>query len=146
MQLARALTKCEALTFRGVVEVVSAAEIADATSSAVAAITSAEVCEKYCEAIWKACEMRAENRATCGAAVITAVLAMMEAHPASMAVQWRACEALSLLAEVADCAAHMRAGGRASVLLQQAMAAHPDDSAIQGSARQALLWVDKPEV
>lgn len=202
------------------------ADFAAATSAAMAAIASVDVCEEYCRTMVRVCH--GMNSAACGAGVISALLAMMQAHPASEVVQEDACialsvllrvdgkmegrflgsgglqqvdpatenvlesgwEALARLAEASDgnadrtvgsgclelvyaamkahptsltvqrgacgalrclvenegCAGWMRADGRAAVLLEQAMAAHPDHGYLQSDAYRALLWLEAPEV
>lgn len=132
----QAVALCEALEERGEgSELVPAADIADVTSSALAAIASEEVCAAYCAAIVSVCWLSEVNCAACGIGVVTAVLAMMETHPASADVQGQACEALNELADNAHSAAHMRADGRAEALLQKAKATHPD---VQDRADRAI--------
>lgn len=143
------MAQCNALEKLGWrAAVIPAADIADVTSSALAAITSEVVCGEYCNAIARMCEASEENRVTCGVAVITAVLAMMEAHPDSHRnsedVQYHACEALAMLACNEECAAHMRAGGRAEALLRRAMAAFPDDNDMRDDVSSALSQMGLP--
>lgn len=133
------VAQCDSLKSRGDrEEVVPAADIADATSAAMAAIASEAVCCWYCTAIWCVCATKEENRVTCGADVINAVLTMMEAHTASLRVQEEACGALWKLAENGECAAHMTAGGRAAALLRLAKAVHPHDKHLQNVIACAL--------
>lgn len=130
--------QCKALRERGKKGVVPAAVIAGITSSALAAVASAVVCKAYCNAIGIMCAAEAGNSAACGAGVVTAVLAMMESHPASVEVQREACLSLHGLARNAKCAALMRAGGRALPLLRNARVAHTDDYMVPTWADGAL--------
>lgn len=136
------VAQCMALKERGNSlsgEVIAAADIAAVTSAAVAAAAFEDVCTAYCSAIgWICFAGPDENRAACGADVIEALLTIMEAHLASAKVQRRATWALSKLASNAECVAHMRAGGRAAVVLRQAKAAHRDDEDVKVNAGLVL--------
>lgn len=140
-----ALAHCKALVAQGEkAEVISAADIAEATSSAVAAIASAHVCEEFCFVIGWVCEAHDANRAACGPDVVAAVLAMMDAHPQSEEVQSTGCYAVWTLAKNAECAGRMRAEGKAAVLVKQAKAAHSRDATIQDNAQKALELLEPP--
>lgn len=125
---------------------VTAADIADVTSSALAAIASKEVCEEYCAAIEWMCKSGDENRAACGAGVATAVLAMMEAHlePRSSWdwLVYRGCDILGILVENVECAEAMRADSRTVGLLRQAVS----PSSVKVNAAKILAFLDAPEV
>lgn len=123
---------------------IPAADIAAVTATALAALASENVCSAYCSAIGAICRLKDENRVACGVAVITAVLAMMGAHPESAEVQQEACKALARLAANGVCAAHMR--GRAAALLRHALAPHLDSVISQRWAKLVLMWLEQPEV
>lgn len=153
------VARCRALAERGRrEEVIPAAEIADitsyaltVTSYALAADASASVCYSYCNAISSMCEDCDENRVACGTDVIALVLGMMEAHPGSEDVQLGACKALAMLAGNAECAEHMRAGGRAAALLRQAKSVlayveEGNEVPEREWSRRWLMCLDAPEV
>lgn len=141
--------KFTALTVQSMMDkVIPAADIAAATASALGAIAIEKLCHVYCCTVANICSggQKEKNRAACGVGVINAVMAMMEAHPASADVQDRGCEVLRWLAENAKCAAHMRAGGRAAALLRQAKAAFPALDYLQEAAYMGLMLVEEPKV
>lgn len=143
-QLARVVAQCNALA-QGYWNVIGvpADEIADVTSSALAAVASADICGAYCNAIAYVVTFHEENREVCGIGVVSTVLDMMEAHTTSKAVQSDACAALNGLVENAECAEHMREDGRAAVLLRKALAACPGDDNLKRNAADALKRIDK---
>lgn len=138
-QVARVVAECKALRARGQgIAVIPAADFAAITSSALAAIASADVCAFYCNAIVVACHSKKENCVACGAGVITAVLAMMQGHLASKTVQTMACCALSLLVQGGSdiIVRVMASGGLEGVYA--AMAAYPMAEVLQKYACCAL--------
>lgn len=128
--------------YRKRMEIITPADIVSLVSSAMAAIASTKACVAYCEAISKVCRDdgdSGEDRVACGADIVTAVLAMMKAHPTSKDVHVAACDALSELArESADNAARIVASGGLGMVFA-AMEASPDSWLVQQRACGALL-------
>lgn len=120
-------------------EVITSGDIVGLVSTAMAAIASAEACEAYCVAIGRVCTDVGEDRLACGADIITAMLAMMKAHPASKGVLSAACGALSGLVEGnADNAVRIVASGGLE-RVYAAMKAHRASEPVQQSACSVLL-------
>lgn len=150
-QLMPLVARCKALGGRS--GEVPPADVADITASVLAAVASADVCEHYCTAIVRVCEASEKNRVACGPGVVTALLAMMEAHlqapqearSVSAVALEAVCSALRKLVEHADCAAVMKAGGRAAALLQQVRGLPvPGDGSLwslRNCAAEVLMWL-----
>lgn len=138
------LAECKALRKRS--WNTTAADISSVTSSAVAAIESENVCALYCNVIGMVCEAKKKNCAACGAGAVSAVLAMMQAHPSSKTVQTMACFALSWLVQGGPGISIGMVASGGLGLVYAAMAAYPTAEVLQKYACVALsVLAETPE-